>query len=657
MKKPISILYFILLISHFSFSQVTGVVYLADQFQHQGISVKFIAQSPTALSDSTFTNEEGLYQINLKAGVYLISFSKDSSYTDYYHFSNKILINKQANLDTLILTGKKKYLTGNINGVLKHDIRYYVTANIEINNSDSLHIEPGTVIQFLGKYAFNIYGTLIAEGTSNRLIHFTSGYQNKKKGDWEGIVIKNESKKSNIMYCKIEFANTAISTEGINSNIQFNTIANINKAIFSYKNSPKIEHNRLYNFSEGGIDIAYATSAIACNIIYDGTGFGIRAKRAGNIVNNYIYRLKSDKSFGIFVSDLDSSIANNLIVDCGIAFYLDNNTVNQKNSIFNNTIVRSTIGVKVLTWGNQQISNNIFYDTKTILKYSILHASETNYFENNILYKFKSITDSIPIVGLGILINTNTNGDSSDAYNNIYDYPNFSNLLTYTIDSSINTLISNKLSKHIGFNANTTCLENINEFINSDTLSISGKVHYNDNQTLSTTIYLLNLSTNKTYSVASDASGHFKITSLASGNYILKAVPNIQSNYHITFYPNLLDSTSSPLLTLGGSITEIDLYLIKHSSLTTPAILTAITIFPNPFMDELHIYKPTQMNGNDLSITKITIFNQLSEIVYGNDIQCQHNNFAINLSFLKSGLYFIQIETNLGVITKKITKT
>jgi hypothetical protein len=82
MKKLFSILYFSLLISHFSFTQVTGVVYLADQSQHQGISVKFIAQSPTAISDSTFTNEEGLYKINLKAGVYLISFSKDSSYTD-----------------------------------------------------------------------------------------------------------------------------------------------------------------------------------------------------------------------------------------------------------------------------------------------------------------------------------------------------------------------------------------------------------------------------------------------------------------------------------------------------------------------------------------------------------------------------------------------
>ncbi|MEY3450552.1 MAG: hypothetical protein RL711_377, partial [Bacteroidota bacterium] len=574
-----------------------------------------------------------------------------------YHFSNKILINNQTNLDTLTLTGKKVYLTGNLNGLLKHDITYYVNANIEINHTDSLYIEPGTEIKFLGKYTFTIYGTLVTLGTANQLVHFTSGYKNQRKGDWEGIVIKNESKKSNIMYCKIEFANTAISTEGINSIIQFNSISNINKAIFSYKNAPKIEHNRIFNFSEGGIDIAYATSPIACNIIYDGIGFGIRAKRAGNIINNYIYHLKSYNSVGIFLSDLDSSITNNLLVDCDIAFYLDNNTVNQKNSLFNNTVVRSRIGVKVLTWGNQQISNNIFYDIKTVLKYSNLQASETNYFENNIINKFILMTDSIPIVGLGILITTNTHGDSTDAYNNIYDYPNFTNLLTFAIDNTINTLIVNQFNENIGFNAHTTCLDTIREFINTDTLSISGKIHYNNSQTLNTTIYLLNITKNKIYTVQADSSGHFKISSLASGNYILKAVPYNQNNYKTTFYPNLLDSISSPLLTLGGTITAIDLYLIKNSNLTAPTISTAITVFPNPFMDELHIYKPSQLNGNDLSITKINIYNQLSEIVYTNNIQCQHNNFDINLSFLKSGLYIIQIETNLGVFIKKIIKS
>lgn len=657
MKKLISILYFILLITHFSFTQVSGVVYLADKSQHEGIHVKFIAQSPTAMTDSTQTDNDGRYNIHLKAGVYLISYTKDSSYTDYYHFSNKILINNQTNLDTLTLTGKKVYLTGNLNGLLKHDITYYVNANIEINHTDSLYIEPGTEIKFLGKYTFTIYGTLVTLGTANQLVHFTSGYKNQRKGDWEGIVIKNESKKSNIMYCKIEFANTAISTEGINSIIQFNSISNINKAIFSYKNAPKIEHNRIFNFSEGGIDIAYATSPIACNIIYDGIGFGIRAKRAGNIINNYIYHLKSYNSVGIFLSDLDSSITNNLLVDCDIAFYLDNNTVNQKNSLFNNTVVRSRIGVKVLTWGNQQISNNIFYDIKTVLKYSNLQASETNYFENNIINKFILMTDSIPIVGLGILITTNTHGDSTDAYNNIYDYPNFTNLLTFAIDSTINTLIVNQFNENIGFNAHTTCLDTIREFINTDTLSISGKIHYNNSQTLNTTIYLLNITKNKIYTVQADSSGHFKISSLASGNYILKAVPYNQNNYKTTFYPNLLDSISSPLLTLGGTITAIDLYLIKNSNLTAPTISTAITVFPNPFKDELHIYKPSQLNGNDLSITKINIYNQLSEIVYTNNIQCQHNNFDINLSFLKSGLYIIQIETNLGVFIKKIIKS
>lgn len=76
----------------------------------------------------------------------------------------------------------------------------------------------------------------------------------------------------------------------------------------------------------------------------------------------------------------------------------------------------------------------------------------------------------------------------------------------------------------------------------------------------------------------------------------------------------------------------------------------SITIFPNPVQEYLN-FKPNQ----DLDILSISIYNNLGQLVRTNQLTA--NTFNIEVSELKTGIYFIQIKTNVGSIVSKFLKT
>lgn len=89
---------------------------------------------------------------------------------------------------------------------------YYIDQSINVKNDAILTIEPGTVIKFAqGKELTVAYysidsGNIIAEGTAEKPILFTSQAQVPAKGDWNGIWLYSGSSASKFKYCKIEYA-------------------------------------------------------------------------------------------------------------------------------------------------------------------------------------------------------------------------------------------------------------------------------------------------------------------------------------------------------------------------------------------------------------------------------------------------------------------
>ena len=71
----------------------------------------------------------------------------------------------------------------------------------------------------------------------------------------------------------------------------------------------------------------------------------------------------------------------------------------------------------------------------------------------------------------------------------------------------------------------------------------------------------------------------------------------------------------------------------------------AISLYPNPATDVLHIQLPTS-----ISLEKVTIFNNLGQVVLEN------NALDFSLSSISSGVYAVQLQTSEGVFHKKIIK-
>ncbi|MBU0520120.1 hypothetical protein KJ564_14430 [bacterium] len=101
---------------------VDGFAYLGGQSNHGGIEVFFEADSPSAVTDSVFTDEVGYYDIDLIPGFYDIYFSFENYLTEEILDQNCF---GSVSLDTVILY---RELNGTISGII--DGHFIVTVYV-----------------------------------------------------------------------------------------------------------------------------------------------------------------------------------------------------------------------------------------------------------------------------------------------------------------------------------------------------------------------------------------------------------------------------------------------------------------------------------------------------------------------------------------------
>ena len=73
--------------------------------------------------------------------------------------------------------------------------------------------------------------------------------------------------------------------------------------------------------------------------------------------------------------------------------------------------------------------------------------------------------------------------------------------------------------------------------------------------------------------------------------------------------------------------------------------LAEVAVYPNPAMDAVTI--------ESAGIQRVTIFNMLGEMVY--DAEVMADKIELQLTDYQSGMYFVNILTDNGLITKKLT--
>ena len=323
-------------IAHSAFAEVTvdGFCYLEGETDHSGTKVLFNAVSPSAVTDSVYTNTDGSYLIELTLGIYTVHFSHNG--WQPFIISGELFFFENTTIEDVVLySGSIAEVFGPQSGVWTSDYSYHVIGDISVSEGETLTIEPGVLIKFMDDYSFNIYGTLLAEGTEADSIIFTSGQVSCNPEDWGSIWYEASSNDNSIIsYARIEYANfgiycisssPTIRNNTINNNdytgvwckdsssptISYNTISNNDYGIYCdiTSFSPIISNNTIFNNNTYGI-YCYTSSPTICNNTISNNDYGICCGTSSfpTISNNTIFN--NDNS-GIFCSYSSSPTINN----------------------------------------------------------------------------------------------------------------------------------------------------------------------------------------------------------------------------------------------------------------------------------------------------------------------------------------------------------
>ncbi|MCH8318928.1 MAG: T9SS type A sorting domain-containing protein, partial [Bacteroidetes bacterium] len=86
---------------------------------------------------------------------------------------------------------------------------------------------------------------------------------------------------------------------------------------------------------------------------------------------------------------------------------------------------------------------------------------------------------------------------------------------------------------------------------------------------------------------------------------------------------------------------------ITISGVSKPELSSNLNIYPNPANDVLII------DANNIRLNMITVINSLGQVVIVNKPD-NNNTHELDVSGLAPGLYFLQIQTNKGMIMKNV---
>ncbi len=413
--------------------QVDGYCYLEGQSNHAGTRVLFEADSPLAITDSTFTDGSGYFSIQLFPGIYDIYFSQGtylgSAFFDQLTFES-ITLSEVVLLDA----SNAEYLSGSISGTLENSM-YIVEGDLLVNELDSVSVNPGVRFYFLGddesSYNFRIEGYLLAVGTETDSITFMPAPDSP---GWSGLVFHGANDASRLEYCLI----TSSNARGINCNdcspsfVHCDIIGNTDSrypqssgggaGITLNSSHPTISYcniigNSSVSYDGGGIKCYYNSSPTLsyCTISNNttpGVGGGIYIWGPCTIMLDHCsISGNSTEEYGggayigqlVDISIINCTFSNNSAVEHGGAIHCENrSSLMMKNSIVYGNSGDGAVYIEDSFYSSFSISFNDFYDN---MGSHLFGTAVPNYFEE--------------------LVTVNGNDDSCDAYFNIFMDPLF----------------------------------------------------------------------------------------------------------------------------------------------------------------------------------------------------------------------------------------
>ncbi|MFK7920833.1 MAG: right-handed parallel beta-helix repeat-containing protein [Bacteroidia bacterium] len=422
-------------------AQVQGTALLTGQTDHSGIAVIFTAFSTSGQTDTTYTQTNGAYSINLMAGVYDVRMQATNYQTIFYNQNQPLLLSGNETLMPVTLSsGMVKYVSGIVSGAWDRDTIYIANGDLTIPVGAALTIEEGTQAYFEPDFKMTIEGQLLAIGTDIDPILFSIQAINPGTNSWDGLHFTNLTQMSQLSHCIIEHTTNALS-------VVENTAVLTDPSVLRFKmNNSVIRHcsygvvldadrrieiaeNEVYDFDWYGIGFFGRSVGanepgpylIRCNKVHDGDYAGIyslQTEANAYISGNEIYDIVN--SYGIRYSRDGGSltIENNVIRNVGRGIE-DASYNNPPTAIIrNNVMLDNSIGFSLLSDDAVHFQMNTIVDNVYgILTYGTAFFEDFSYnliSENDTNYRFQT-----PLPFVGVPVTVNANGDSTDAYFNL----------------------------------------------------------------------------------------------------------------------------------------------------------------------------------------------------------------------------------------------
>jgi len=207
------------------------------------------------------------------------------------------------------------------------DSPFVVSKNVTVYPNVKLTIEPGVEIKFGEKFSLIVNGQLIANGTQDKMITFTSNKDQPEAGDWNAIEFKG-TEPSVLAYCSIKYAKHGTTIENGNVEIKNCEISdNLESGIYvTGNNQATIQNNTIRSNLDGILLTGNSTSGVNIrqNTVLSNTQSGIHldADAYNNI--GILYNVLSANTKGFYVSgQASTSITNNSISYNNVGIYYE----------------------------------------------------------------------------------------------------------------------------------------------------------------------------------------------------------------------------------------------------------------------------------------------------------------------------------------------
>ena len=121
---------------------------------------------------------------------------------------------------------------------------YIITGNVLVEEDATLTIQPGVEVRFDGFYYIKVEGKLVAKGTQDQMINFTSNKTTPATMDWKEISFEVNGKESIFEFCRIEYGASPIISYGPSLIINSSIFTKNGRAINIFSNTSIITNNK-----------------------------------------------------------------------------------------------------------------------------------------------------------------------------------------------------------------------------------------------------------------------------------------------------------------------------------------------------------------------------------------------------------------------------